>query len=400
MLYAFARSVADLVDFQSWQTVLHYGIRPLSDRDVPVFQRIVRFSLCLDILGGLAGGAVGLLVATFASGLLGWPSDIRTVGQIYCVAILFMASATPMGVLRVLNRFDLISVQGVTATAVRLVGTLALWVLHGGLYSMIAVWIVAECCASAVFLTQAWRVLAARNLTKGLLSHFNDTLRDVFLNHIGRDFPGIWRFAISTNLNSTLAQAFSHVGTLVVGSMLGPADAGYYRIANQVATGIAKPATLVQTTLYPEMARLWRDRATTRLYRLATQIALLAGGAGCILLVLAYCLGDVLLRLMIGPRGPEALGVMLWLLVAEVITIWGMPLEPLLITMRRAGAAIAARSINLLFFLPTLALMIDWYGLGGIGPATAFSTLALIVLQFCLVYQLRNRSGAYSGSAS
>jgi len=400
MLYAFARTVADFVDFQSWQTVLHFGIKPLTDNDVPAFQRIVRFSLCLDLIGGILGTAIGALIAMFCGQILGWPPQINIVGEIYCVAIFFMASATPMGVLRILNRFDLISMQSVAATFIRLLGTLLLCVVHGGLYSMIAVWVAGECFAGAVFFLQAWRELSRRGLSHGLFSHLGGTVRDITQNRISQSFPGIWPFALSTNLNSTLALAFSHVGTLVVGGMLGPAEAGYYRIANQIATGIAKPATLLQTALYPEMARLWRDRDMKRLYQLATQIALLAGLIGSALLVLAYFLGETLLRVMIGPKGSHALPVMLWLLFAEVITIWGMPLEPMLITMRRAGAAITARGLNVVLYLPTLALMISLHGLNGIGPATAFSTLALIALQFLLVFQLRDKSGALTETAS
>jgi hypothetical protein len=54
--------------------------------------------------------------------------------------------------------------------------------------------------------------------------------------------PGVWRFAWATNFSSTVDVAFTHVLTLVVGAILGPAQAAYWRIGKQVADGMAKPA--------------------------------------------------------------------------------------------------------------------------------------------------------------
>ncbi|MFT9096657.1 MAG: lipopolysaccharide biosynthesis protein, partial [Gluconobacter cerinus] len=167
---------------------------------------------------------------------------------------------------------------------------------------------------------------------------------------------------------------------------VGPAGAGYYRVASQIAAGIDKPAALIQTTVYPEMARLWRDRATTKLYRLTIQVALAAGGIGTVLLAVTLLAGRPLLQLYIGPTGAtQTMPVTLWLLAAEVVAVWGLPLEPLLFTTDRSGAATSARFLDFLVFFPGLVLVVRRYGLDGVGPITLCGVMLLIGLQLLLV---------------
>jgi O-antigen/teichoic acid export membrane protein len=400
MIYAFARTMGDVLDFQSWQTVLHYGLKPLTAGRLRSFHRIVGFSLLLDGVSGTLGCAIAILLSITIPDRLGWPPELSTIGPLYCISILFMTAATPTGILRTLNRYDLLSFQGITSTLTKVCGMILLWFTHGTLVEVAALWFIADGVAWFLLLALAWRELRRQNLTKGFWRNAFSAVPDTITGVLPKEFPGIWRFAFSTNTNSTLALAFGHVGTLMVGALLGPAEAGYYRIASQVAAGIAKPATLIQTTLYPELARMWRDRATKRLYRLAAQMALIAGGLGTVLLLLALVAGRPLLNLIMGPPSLSALPVMLWLLAAEVVTVWGLPLEPLLFTTHKAGAAIAARSLEVAFFLPALVVMIRWYGLGGVGPATLCSVIFLVIMQLALVMRYAQQHEHVDASSS
>ncbi|EHH69461.1 lipopolysaccharide biosynthesis protein [Gluconobacter morbifer] len=395
MMYAFARTMGDVVDFQSWQTVLHYGLRPLTNGDRRGFQRIVAFSLLLDSCGGLIGFAGGVLISIMAMTALGWPSQIHVIGVIYCVSILFMASATPTGLLRVFDRYDLLSAQSTVATIVRVIGTATLGLGFASVAGLATVWILAEMVAWGTIFFMAAREMHRRDLIRGLFHEMRSIVPELWNRRFFASYPGIWRFAVNTNLNSTLALAFGHIGTLVVGAFVGPTSAGYYRIASQIASGIAKPATLIQTTVYPEMARLRRDRAMKRLYRLTGQVALAAGGIGTALLLLTFFAGQPLLQLYIGHKGAmEAMPVTLWLLAAEVVTVWGLPLEPLLFTINRSGSAIQARCLECFFFLPALLFMVHRYGLSGVGPATLAGVTLLILTQFFFVLRATGQGQA------
>lgn len=388
MLYAFARTIGDLVDFQSWQTLLQYGFHPLDDRDLPRFHRVLRFSLTLDLIGGIMGCAIAVIASLAMGRVLGWPAVLHPIGTLYSLTPLFMATATPTGVLRILNRFDLLAVQGSTATIVRLLGTLALPAIGPSFEHLALVWMLAEILSFTVLFGLAWHELHKRTLMTGFWTGMAD-IPDLMKGRITVDFPGIWRFAFITNANATLSLVFSHMTTLIVGSVLGPVSAGYYRIASQIAAGIAKPGTMMQQTLYPEMASLWREGATERMYRLASHSSLAAGGIGCLLMAFALLLGRPLLGLVIGTHDPAAVSIMLWMLGAEIVAICGLPLEPLLMTFRRAGAVVIARCVDVVFFLPVLTTLIHLYGLGGVGPANVGGAIVLVLVQLAMALHTR-----------
>lgn len=389
MLYAFARTIGDLVDFQSWQTLLQYGFRPLGDRDLPRFHRVLRFSLTLDLIGGIAGCVISVIASLTMGQILGWPPVLHPIGTFYSLTPLFMAAATPTGVLRILNRFDLLALQGSTATLVRLLGTLALPVIGLSFEHLALVWMLAEILSFTLLFGLAWHELHKRELMAGFWTGMADIIPDLMKGRIAIDFPGIWRFAFITNANATLSLVFSHVTTLIVGSVLGPVSAGYYRIASQIAAGIAKPGTMMQQTLYPEMASLWREGATERMYRLAWQSSLAAGGIGCLLIAFALLLGRPLLGLVIGTQDQAAVSIMLWMLGAEIVAICGLPLEPLLMTFRRAGAVVIARCVDVVFFLPVLMILIHFYGLEGVGPANVGGAIVLVLMQLAMALHAR-----------
>src|ERR1051325_349817 len=65
VINAFAEAVGDVVKFQSWQTVLNYGAKPLGEGEGHDFQRVLRFSFLLDLISAVTGIAVGCIGVWF-----------------------------------------------------------------------------------------------------------------------------------------------------------------------------------------------------------------------------------------------------------------------------------------------------------------------------------------------
>jgi O-antigen/teichoic acid export membrane protein len=367
LVNAFALTLGSVVKFESWQAVLHYGTAPLTEGRHGDFHRILRFSLLLDGLSAIAGLALGLAGAAFLGPLMGWPREATLPGMAYVTSTVFMVAATPTGVLRVFGRFDQLALQSPIGSAVRVAGAGAVFLLHGGVGWMLAAWyagvvasFLALSVAAVVELRRrghggAWRVRGP--LTAG--------------------FPGLWRFVWATNLSSSLDQVFTQTGSLAVGGLLGPADAGFFRIARQVATAIAKPAQLVVFALYPELARLQASGDHKRLRQLAGQVGLAGGAVGTALLLLAVLLGRPVLTAVLGPGFAAAEPVLVWLVAAAAIGIWALPLEPILISTGRAGTAVRVRLAVSVAFLAVLFPATHAFGLSGAGAASVAASLMI-----------------------
>ncbi len=379
LVYAFTSAVSDIVEFQSWQAVLHYGTRPLQEGRLNLFQRVLSFSLLLDGIGAAAGLCVGFVGVVSFGQQLGWPGSLTPIVLLYTTSVVWMASATATGALRLVDRFDLIAIQDNAQAAVRLIGAAIAFFAGGGLIAFLIVWYVASMLSFACRVYFAWRELHHR----GYLEGFRWNARG-----ITHELPGIWRFCLTTNFNGTLQLAFTHIGTLSSGWFLGPSAAALYRIARQVATAVVKPTRLVMPALYPELARLWAVGNTKALYRLVMQVALSGGALATLLLLVVAFGGRWALRVALGDDFAGAAPVMTWLVGSAAIGIWALPLEPFLISTGRATIAFATRAFVTVLYLPALFLGLKHFGLLGAGYATVAAMTLLLLVQLAVVLRI------------
>ena len=372
VITSFAQLLGEVVKFQSWQTVLQYGTEPLLEGDRPRFQQVVRFSLFLDLVSGLAGVVLGVVGAFLFGAFLGWPSELDPAASLYALTIAFMTSATSVGLLRLFDRFRYLAGEQAVSSTVRLIGVAIAFLLHAPLWVYLLAWAAGPLASFLYVGVVAWREMSRR----GQLENFS------LIGPLGQDLPGVWRFAWATNFSSSLDVAFTHVVTLVVGGLIGPSQAAQWKIGRQVADGMAKPAKLVVPALYPELAKMRAAGGDAAISKLGGQIALLGGGVAGLLLLVTALVGKPLLILVLGESFGDGAGVMTWQVAAAAIGIMALPLEPMLVSMRAAGAAMRVRLVVSVVFLIALAPLIKTYGLNGAGAALVGAALAMAIGMF------------------
>ncbi|WP_309089294.1 lipopolysaccharide biosynthesis protein [Phenylobacterium sp.] len=376
LITAFAQFLGDVVKFQSWQTVIQYGARPLADGDRPAFQRMLRFTLFLDAASTLLGLAIGIVGSFAFADRLGWSAEMAPVAALYMFSIVFVVSAMPTGLLRLFDRFDVLAQQTALVGFVRLLGSGVAWAMDGGVPAFLAAWAAGSIAGWLYLVTMGLLELKRHDMLAGFS----------WKGPLTEGMPGAWRFAWNTNLSATLDVAFTHVATLVVGAMVGPAQAAFWRVGRQVADAIAKPAKLLTPALYPELARLRAGERHDAMWRLARQVGLLAGGVGLLLLLVAAVAGGPLLALVMGPAFAPAAGVMTWQVGAAVVGILALPLEPMLVSLGKPGRVVWVRLAVGAAFLVALPFLVRAFGLTGAGAGLvgAAAALALGLLWFIL----------------
>jgi O-antigen/teichoic acid export membrane protein len=389
LINAFALTISQVVRFESWQAILHFGSKPLAEGRPEDFHRILRFSLVLDALGALGGLAVGLGGAALFSHLLGWPDEARTAGMVYLTIVVFMVSATPTGILRLFGRFGVLAAQSTVSSLVRVVGSGLVLLFGGGVAGILVAWYAGTVAAFILLGVAAWRELSRQGHAQAWRVR----------GPLTAGFPGLWRFVWATNLNSSLEQIFTQSSTLIVGGIVGPAQAALFRIARQFATALAQPAKLVVAALYPELARLRATGDLKGLWRLAAQVGLAGGAAATLIVALSMLLGRPLLSLIMGAEFGAAAPVLTWLVVAVAIEIWALPLEPTLVSVGRPGAAVRVRICVSILYVAALFPMVRTFGLTGAGAATVgAAVLMLMGMLVSVLVWYRSGDGSDSGS--
>ena len=369
LIQAFAEFLGEVVKFQSWQTLLHFGARPLAEGRTRDFQQVLRLTLLLDLGSTVIGIGIGVVGALFFAGRLGWTADEAPAAAWSMIAIAFMVSATPVGLLRLFDRFDVMARQAALISVLRLAGGAIAFLMKAPAEGFLAVW--------ALSTFGSWLYLAGSALgelkRRDLLAGFT------WRGPLSQGLPGVWRFAWNTNLSATLDVAFTDLVTLMVGGLVGPAPAAFWRVGRQVADAMAKPAKLLTFALYPELARLRAEDRHDAMWKLATHVGLVAGGVGLAMLAVTAVAGRPLLSLVLGQGFAPAAAIMLWQVAAAVVGILALPLEPMLISLGRPGAAVRVRLVVSAVFLLALPVLIHRLGLTGAGAALVGAAVALAV---------------------
>ena len=379
MILAYGQALANVVGFQSWQTVIRYGARHRADARPDLFAQVLGFATLLDFGAALVGGVIAVAGALLIGPVIGWSHDTQILASWFGVSLLFGQRGAPTGALRLFDRFDLAAYAELTLPATRLAGTLIAWALDGGMAGYLLAWALSELVTTASMWWQAWRELRTREMMPGGWR----------LRGLAVDNPGIWRFSITTNLTASIGLVWQQIPVLAVGGIAGAAGAGGYRMATGLGTALTKPVVSLARSIYPEFARLSVDAGTTALRPVLRRTALMSVGLGILSVLLIALAGRQILLLMGGPDYVFAYPVLVVLTLASALNLVGFGLEPALVAVGRPGAALIARGWATLFYVVALAVLLPW--MGPIGAAWA--TLAATGVSLLLLWRAFVRAG-------
>ncbi len=373
LIASYAQAASGLSKFQSWQLIVRYGGEALTSPDPRDFKAATGFAFALDVVSGIGGMILAIALLPLVGSWFGFSGDHLLLAMLYCTLLPTMGAATPVGVLRSLDRFDLISWQGTTYPIARAILAGVAWWLEAPFVAYVVIWYVTDLGGDLYLWFLAWRELKRRNLLTGI----KPSLRPDGL-------PGAWRFAIHVNLTASLISAWGPIARLIVGGLLGPSAAALYRVAASLADAAQKPADLLAKAYYPEVVRM--DLATRRPWKLMARGTVLAVAVGIFAVVVLLLGGRALLDAVFGSEFIPAFPALMVLIVAPLLATISFPLVPMLYALDRPDAPLKARLIGTILYFAIVAPLSWQFGLIGAAGAFVFGFAAMVV---ALMVQLR-----------
>jgi O-antigen/teichoic acid export membrane protein len=356
LIHSYAQAASSLSKFQSWQIVVRYGGQGLAAGRIDDFKVATGFSFGLDLLSGVVGMLLAMAILPFIGGWFGIPDRYILLSVVYCTVIPTMQAMTPGGVLRTLDRFDLVSWSGITYPIARAILAGIAWASNAPFEAYVAIWWVTDLGGDLYLWWLTWRELKRREIP--------DALKPTLRPH---SLKGAWRFAIRVNLTSSLAAAWGPVARLVVGGLLGPASAAFYRVAATLSDSAQKPTDLLSRAFYPEVMRL--DPTSKRPWKLMLRGAALAAMFGIVAVLLVAVAGEWLIRLMFGDDFTPAYPVLIVLVVAPLLAMISFPFEPMLYALGRSAAPLKARIVGTIVYFALVAPLSWQFGVKGAAAA-------------------------------
>jgi O-antigen/teichoic acid export membrane protein len=367
LIHSYAQAASSLSKFQTWQIVIRYGGQGLAAGRPEDFKVATGFSFGLDLMSGIVGMLVAMALLPLIGGWFGVPERYKTIAVLYCLVIPTMQAMTPGGVLRTLDRFDLLSWGGVVDPILRVILTAGAWTMKAPFEAYVAIWFATDILGDLYQWWLTWRELRRRGMT--------DALRPTLHPH---SLKNAWRFAVRVNLASSLGAAWGPLARLIVGGLLGPASAGLYRVAATLSDSAQKPIDLLSRAFYPEVMKM--DPRTKRPWKLMLRGAALAGIFAVAAILIVFFAGEELIRLIFGKDFIGAYSALVVLIIAPLLAMVSFPMPPMLYALHRDQAPLISRIVGTVLYLLIVAPLTWRFGLAGAAAAFVIGTAAMVLV--------------------
>ncbi|WFU51554.1 lipopolysaccharide biosynthesis protein [Sinorhizobium terangae] len=372
LCFTYTNAVERLVNFQSWQPLIKFGAQSESTETL---KSLLKFGLLLDVSAAATGCAIAVALVWVFGPWFGISPEMSGLVTLYCAILPFQISGMPMAVLRLSGKFRSIAYGQVGSSIFRIILCAIGFAFGGTLRDFVLIWMAAQIVGSLTLVGLALAELRKQGMLGGMLT--------ASVRGITSHFPGLWKFAISTNLSLTLRSSANQLDTLLVGYLADPTAAGLYHIAKRIGRMALQIGDHVQAVLYPDLARAWASNAFKEFHRAVVQMRTLLLGFGLLLIGGVYLTIDPVLRLAVGSEFEAAAPLVVVQSIAVSMTLYGTVTRSALLAMGREDRVLKGVFVATIAFHATALMLIP--RVGPMGANIAHIVMAFIWLSMMAV---------------
>jgi O-antigen/teichoic acid export membrane protein len=201
----------------------------------------------LEIGGSLLALALIWILAPLGAQFFAQDASLAPWFQIYgCIVFANFIFETASGLLQIFDRFRIMAVATVLQSAITLVLIIVIFIAKGGLTIVVIAYMIGKITYSLT-ISIAALVEARRAWGSGWWRTPISILKS--------ERRSLLTFAFSTNFSSTISLVAKDSEVLWVSAFLGPAQAGYYKVAMAITNLLQLPVSPLPKATFPELTR-------------------------------------------------------------------------------------------------------------------------------------------------
>lgn len=208
---------------------------------------VFKMASFLEIGGSLL--ALGLIwgLAPLGAQFFAQDASLAHWFQIYgCIVFANFIFETSSGLLQIFDRFRIMAMATVTQSVITLILIIAIFIAKGGMTAVLIAYMIGKI-AYSLSISIAALIEAKRAWGSGWWRTPISILKS--------ERRSLLTFAFSTNLSSTISLVAKDSEVLWVSAFLGPAQAGYYKVAMAITNLLQLPISPLPKATFPELAR-------------------------------------------------------------------------------------------------------------------------------------------------
>ena len=369
LIEAYARSVDRVLRFEPWQTLVRYGTNALEKGDDTEFRRLVKYSTLFDLGGAALAASVALIGLFFVANWFDLGDESQTMAMVFAATMYFALSSTPTAILRIFDKFRLLSKLAVVIATIRLLMAVTVWQLGGGLWGFVIILVIHQLLEQLLPLIFAWRELRIQGQSHVWHLPFQGLLK---YNQ------GLLKFLLNVNINVIARTSTQRFDVLILGALLGPAAVGLYQLAKRIGVAAQRLGRPLQQAVYPDIARLWARGEVSRFRWIVLRVNLIMGSVALIAFVILAANMEFIVRLAFGDAFVPSVPIVIVQVLATTILLTGNTMNPALMSMgedhRLVRITLVATAV---FFIAFAPLVLTFGPIGASIGHVLFNTLWL-----------------------
>ena len=378
LLHTYVLAIRGFLNFRTFEAVVKYGVPLHESDDKDGLRRLLRVTTSVDVMSSIFATLLGVAAASITGKFLHWDAHIVTIAAIYSLTMLTTATGTPNGILRLYDRFDVLGIWYMISPAIRFFGVVIAWFFDADMLAFVGVW------AVAFVFENIWIYLRGH---REIHQHMSESIwRGFRVRELAETTPEFRHFMGVIYWQTNVDLLPKHLAVLLAGSLLGPAGAGMFRLANDFSTVLSKPGLMLREVLFPDLSRMLHNKEAG-FHELGFRAVRIAGALGLLLVLLSIPLGAPILG-FIGADYTPAAPLMTLMLLAATFELAGSPLRAAAYALGDAGSVLRIYALSAFVYLSLFYVFTPPLGLIGpgvaasIGGALTLSRLLFVVRKY------------------
>ena len=383
LIHTYAMLIRALLDFGSVDAIVRFGVPAHDAGDSHALGRLIKVCRRIDKQASITAALLALAVAPFAGPSMGMDNNHVMLLMAYSVVLITTGTGTASGILRLYDRFDILGRQMTISPTIRFMGVVIAWWLSAPIQVFVAIW------ASGYAAENFYLMWHAKHKYN---THIKEALAGVSVKDAKlSDCDGLRHFLWVTYWQSNLDILPKHITTVLVGYLLGPAEAGLLRLARELSSMLSKPAILIRQVIFVDLTRNW-NQGNQAFDVIAYRTALLGGALGSLFVLTSYFFGEHLLATLLGQQFVAAKSILTFMLLAATLDLTASPLRSALYAMGYAAKAMRLYVVSTSFYLVLFVVLTAKMGLIGAGLAASVAAALPLIGMLVLIHGNRQDS--------
>ena len=243
----FTSTINNFASFRMGELVVKYVGQFTEHEDSPRAAAIFKLAALFEMLASLV--AFGLIMLLAPVGAKYFAKDPATAPLFVLYGLVVLANLiaeSSTGLLQIFDRFRRLAGLNIVQSMITLILIAVTFFSHGGLTGILVAYLVGKM-IGALAITIAALVEANRR--------WGGMWWRAHLSLLRSSWRELARFAVSTNISSTISLVTKDSELLWVSLLRGPVEAGYYKLALALANMVQMPVDPLPQATYPELSR-------------------------------------------------------------------------------------------------------------------------------------------------